>query len=151
IFPVCETMMQPTFGLGALRPRAPSPSASASAISARSSLNPEPLAELLHLPLLFLLLRGFFGLILLLAGDDVSVSPVRRVELNVSRRRRRHCPEPRVDQELEDDDARRQQRQRGADALLAAAVPHDGHEVAERSARARRTGEPGHLCKDRAG
>ena len=53
ILPAAETMTQPTFGLGALRParalrraRPPRPS------SLRSSLNPELLLELLELPLL---------------------------------------------------------------------------------------------------
>ena len=54
-----ETITQPTFGLGAVRPRASSPSRSASSMKRRSlpwRLHPELFLELLELPLLF-----FFG------------------------------------------------------------------------------------------
>ena len=47
-------MTQPTFGLGAVRPRAASPSRAASAISV-ASLNAEPFRELLHLALMLCL------------------------------------------------------------------------------------------------
>src|SRR3954452_23027403 len=80
--PSSAMMTQPTLGLGALRPLADSPSASASAMKRRSSrnpsLNPELLLELLELPLLFLLGGCHRRLILLLVGGDLLVSPVFR-------------------------------------------------------------------------
>src|SRR6185369_3171625 len=89
ILPDGETITHPTLGLGALEPRALSPSASASFINFRSSLNPEPLLEFSILPLLFLLDGGLGGLVLLLVGDDLGVSAVRRIKLDIGWRRSR--------------------------------------------------------------
>src|SRR3954452_8891951 len=106
--PERETMMQPTLGLGAVHPRADSPSTIALAIHCRSSVKPELLLELLELAPL-LLLAGFLGgLLLLLVGDDVGVSPVRWIELDVGRLRRRFDADLGVDEEDDDDDRRDQ-------------------------------------------
>src|SRR5215208_4002678 len=86
--PACDTMTQPTLGLGALRPRASSPSAIAAAIHSTSSVNPQPLPELLVLALLFFLTRRLRRLLLLLPADDLGVGAVRGIELDVGGGRR---------------------------------------------------------------
>src|SRR5690348_17129649 len=103
-FPAAETMTHPTLGFGALWPRAPSPSASASAIHLRSSLNPELLPELLELPLPLLCSSFARRHVLLLVGDDVGVRAVRGIELDLDHPRRRGGADLRVDDELDDDD-----------------------------------------------
>src|SRR5690242_19267114 len=125
-------MTQPTFGLGALCPRASLASASASPIHLRSSLNPELLLELLELPLFFLLSGEPVRLILLLVGNDLSVGAVRRIEVDVGDLWTGIHAHLRVDDELDDDDCRDQQCEGRADHLLTAALPHEGSQVAER-------------------
>src|SRR4051794_23161118 len=140
-------MTQPTLGLGAERPTALAPSASASPISLRSSLNPEPLLELFILALLLFRQSRLLRLVLLLVGDDLRVGPVGRVELDIHRRRRGHGAKVGVDEEFDDDDPGREQRQRGADPLLAPAGPKARHQVAQGCARAGGTGKPRHIGK----
>src|ERR1700741_4994994 len=72
IRPLAERTMQPTFGLGADRPRASSPRATASPIHRRSSVNMELLCELFVLLLVRLLLGFLFRLVLFLVGDDLG-------------------------------------------------------------------------------
>ena len=57
----------------------------------------------------------------------------------------------RVDDELDDDDRRDQEGERRADHLLAAALPHEGGQVAECGARLTRAGETRTWPEDRAG
>src|SRR5690348_15093277 len=73
-----ETIRQPTLGLGALWPRASSPSRSASPIHLRSSVNMERFGEFLILALLFLLRRLLLGHVLLLVSLDLGIGPIGR-------------------------------------------------------------------------
>src|SRR5689334_25301326 len=130
-------MMQPTLGLGAERPRASSPSATAFAIHSLSSVNPELLRELLILLLVGLLLRFLRSLVLLLVGGDLRVGAVGRVELDLDHLRRRRGVDLRIDEELDHDDRGDEQSERGTDHLLAAALAHEGEQVAKRRARTR--------------
>src|SRR4029079_4704153 len=85
-------------------------------------LHPESFLELLELSLLLFFRRRLLRLVLLLVSDDVRVGPVRRIKLDIDGRGWRNRAEARIDEELDDDDRGREQRQRGADPLLAAAV-----------------------------
>jgi len=79
-----------------------------------------------------------------LAGPDATVT----LDLNHLALRNAHA-ELRVEDKFDDDDRCDQQRQRGADPLLAAAMPDDVEEIAQRRARAGRGRKPGHAPKDR--
>ena len=128
ISPVDETITQPTLGLGALRPRASSPSRSASSMKRRSAVSATSRAgsRASGIAVAFLFWRRPFRLVLLLVGDDLGVGAVRRIELDVDDLRRRRGADLGIDQEFDDDDHRHQERQRRADHLLAAALAHEG-------------------------
>src|SRR5690348_14104024 len=147
ILPPFDMITQPTLGLGALWPRAPSPSRSASPIHLRSSVNMECFGELLKLALLFLLGGLLVGHVLLLVGDDVGVGAVRRIQLDFHHLGRRRGPDLRVDHELDDDDQRDQERECSADNMLALAMADEGEEIAKCRARARGARKPGHAAK----
>src|SRR5690348_17259289 len=142
-------MTQPTLGFGADWPRASSPSATARAIHSLSSVNPELLCELLHLPLLLLFGRYLRRLVLLLLGGDLRVGTLGRIEIDLDDLRLRPGDRIGVDDELDHDDRRDQQCEARADQLLAASLAHKVGEVTERRARARRAREEGHASKIR--
>src|SRR5215207_1980159 len=151
--PLSETITQPTLGLGALRPRAASPSRTASAMKRVSGVrivgltgprsHSELLFQFLELPLL--LLRGCvpLRLITFLLSDDLRVRSSDRPAVGIDDRRRRRGVDLGVDQEFDDDDGRNQHGQQGADQLLATALAHEGPQVREGGARPDGLWKPG--------
>ena len=137
------TMTQPTLGLGAVRPRALSPSATASAIQ-RAAFDAKLLFQLLELPLPFLLRRFPGRLVLLLIGLDLGVRPVGRPLLDVDDLRRRRGVDLRIDEENDDDDNRHQHGEDGADHLFAAALAEKGPQVTQGDAGPGDWGEDRH-------
>ena len=81
--PPRETMTQPTLGLGALCPRAASPSATASAMKRRSLTPCRAVFRAAGIGGAFLSRGVACRLVLLLVGDDVGIGPVGRIELDV--------------------------------------------------------------------
>ena len=79
-----DTITQPTLGLGAERPRASWPSATASAMKRALAIHiPSSFLELLILPLLLFLRCDLRQHVLLLVGDDLGIRPVRRIQLDL--------------------------------------------------------------------
>src|SRR5436190_24223679 len=113
--------MQPTLGLGAVRPRAASPSLAASIIQS-ASFNAELLLELLEFALAGLFLPVPFIGSFLLIGLDVGVGPFGSIILDIDDLLRGSCVDLRIDQENDQDDDRYEQRQAGPDHLLAASL-----------------------------